>query len=195
MPFGRVLVKPGIQVPCGSPGRERRKRKVRGRYQDRYAEVRRIHARNRSVCYWRNNLSVNDFQHRKGEGYVFEDTGSYCGLTVWMRIMVKEDGFRPLLHGDWNEPVMLRGSVRHLGIRLRMKTDIFPREIRGAARYMEYAFRMEGTLKGLSFRDEEAERRVDEYALSQREWKRQKVPGHLATAVRFPFSGGCFCPR
>ena len=37
-------------------------------YEDRYAQIRQMAKTNRSICYWRNNLSIKDFKEEKEIG-------------------------------------------------------------------------------------------------------------------------------
>ena len=120
------------------------------RYRDRYAQIRQIHVHNRSVCYWRNNLSSGDFRKERG-WYVYEDEGSYNGLSVKMKISVKTEDFKKIFRRKMKGPVELQGSPNHMGIRIRMKTDLFPRKCSGTTGAVKYEFEMTGTIRGLSF--------------------------------------------
>ncbi len=123
------------------------------RYQDRYAQVRQLNIHNRSVCYWRNNLSIGDFRE-EGEWYVYEDEGSYNGLFVRMRIAVKKEHIKCIFRRKEKSLVEFWGSPGHMGIRVRMKSDLFPRKCRGSTASLEYEFEMSGTIRGLSYVNE-----------------------------------------
>ena len=120
------------------------------RYQDRYAQVRQLNIHNRSVCYWRNNLSIRDFRE-EGEWYVYEDEGSYNGLFVRMRIAVRKEHIKRVFRGKEKSLVEFWGSPSHMGIRVRMKSELFPRKCRGSTALLEYEFEMFGTIRGLSY--------------------------------------------
>ena len=125
------------------------------KYQDRYAQVRQISPHNRSVCYWRNNLSVKDFR-KEGGILVLEDSGSYSGLNVSLSVRVEEGKLKKLFRMNKKGEIEFWGSPKHLGIMVRMKTDLFPKTCKGSADGFEYEFSMEGTVKGLSFMGQEA---------------------------------------
>ncbi len=128
------------------------------RYRDRYAQIRQIHVHNRSVCYWRNNLSSGDFRRERG-WYVFEDEGSYNGLSVKMKISVKTEDFKKIFRRKMKGLVVLQGSPNHLGIRIRIKKDLFPRKCSGTTGAVKYEFEMSGTIRGLSFVNNELGKR------------------------------------
>ncbi len=120
------------------------------RYQDRYAQVRQLNIHNRSVCYWRNNLSIGDFRE-EGGWYVYEDEGSYSGLSVWMRIAVRKDRLKGVFRRREKGLVEFWGAPKHLGIRIRMKSELFPRKCCGSTDSLKYEFEMSGTIRGLSY--------------------------------------------
>ncbi len=96
------------------------------RYQDRYAQVRQLNIHNRSVCYWRNNLSIRDFWEERG-WYVNEDEGSYNGLSVKMRIAVKKERIKSVFRRKEKSlagvPVIPSPVVSISGKRLTEGTD------------------------------------------------------------------------
>ena len=128
------------------------------RYRDRYAQVRQINIHNRSVCYWRNNLSIRDFREERG-WYVYEDEGSYNGLSVKMRVAVRKERIKSVFRRKEKSQVEFWGSPNHMGIRVRMKTDLFPRKCCGATESLEYEFEMTGTIKGLSYVNESVQQK------------------------------------
>ena len=127
---------------------------VETKYMDRYAQIKQLNIHNRSVCYWRNNLSLKDFRE-DGDWYIFEDEGSYNGLSVRMHISVKKEHFKKVFRRREKSLAELWGSPKHMGIRLRMKKDLFPRRCCGSTESMTYEFEMSGTVKGLSFVNED----------------------------------------
>ena len=125
------------------------------RYQDRYAEVRQISPHNRAVCFWRNNLSVKDFS-KEGNCIIFDDYGTYNGLNVSLSVRVEEVKLKKLFRIKRKGEIEFWGSQNHMGIMVRMKTDLFPKTCKGSAEGYEYEFSMDGTIKGLSFVGQEA---------------------------------------
>jgi len=123
---------------------------ARVKYSDRFAEIRQISPRNRAVCYWRNNLSLADFT-REDNWYVLEDSGSYNGLKVRIRIMVKSGSMGRLFQRKKKGIIEFWGSAYHMGIMVRMKARNFPRVHRGSEGWLKYEFGMEGTIDGLSY--------------------------------------------
>ena len=134
----------------------------RVKYSDRFAQIRQISPKNRAVCYWRNNLSLADFTKENG-WYVLEDSGSYNGLRVWMRIMVKNDSVPRLFQRKRKGIIEFWGSACHLGIMVRLKTGNFPKTHKGSEGWLRYEYRMEGTIDGLSYiNGEKMEKRREE---------------------------------
>ena len=127
------------------------------RYRDRYAQIRQMNIHNRSVCYWRNNLSISDFRE-EGEWYIYEDEGSYNGLSVRMRIAIRRERIKGVFRRREKGQAEFWGSPNHMGIRVRMKTDLFPRKCCGATESIEYEFEMTGTIKGLAYVNEGTQR-------------------------------------
>ena len=120
------------------------------RYSDRYAEIRQISPRNRAVCYWRNNLSLADFIKEDG-WYVLEDSGSYKGLRVKIKIMVKSGSVGRLFQRKKKGIIEFWGNACHMGIMVRLKSSIFPKTHRGSEGWLKYEYSMEGTIDGLSY--------------------------------------------
>ncbi|MBQ7725050.1 MAG: hypothetical protein IJT63_05500 [Lachnospiraceae bacterium] len=121
-------------------------------FQDRYAVICQINPHNRSICYWRNNLSEKDFR-REGDRLIFEDSGSYSGLDVELRVCVEKDHFKMIFHDQRQGEVTFHGHPEHFGIMIRMRTDIFPKVCRGSGNGFQYEFSMGGTDKGLSYKN------------------------------------------
>ncbi len=120
------------------------------KYEDRFAQIRQIANSKRAVCYWRNNLSLNDFI-KDGSWYVFEDTGSYNGLNVWMRITVKRDSIKRLFQRKHKGVIEFWGDSGHMGIMVRMRTRKFPKIHKGSEGWLTYEFSMDGTADGLVY--------------------------------------------
>ena len=120
------------------------------RYRDRYAQVRQTSPHNRSVCYWRNNLSVKDFR-KEGDFLILDDSGTYNGLNVSLSIRVEEAKLKKMFRKKIKGEIEFWGSPNHMGIMVRMKTDLFSKTCKGSAEGYEYKFRMDGTVRGLSF--------------------------------------------
>lgn len=123
------------------------------RYRDRYAQIRQINIHNRSVFYWRNNLSIGEFREERG-WYIYEDEGSYNGLYVKMRISVRKELIKNVFRRKEKSQVEFWGSQNHMGICIRMKADLFPRKCCGGTENLKYEFEMAGTIKGLSYINE-----------------------------------------
>ena len=65
-------------------------------YDDCYAQVRKFNDHNISICYWNNNVSLNDFKWKDDIGYVYEHEGDYQGLRAKIRITLEERKLRRL---------------------------------------------------------------------------------------------------
>ncbi len=76
------------------------------RYQDRYAQVRQLNIHNRSVCYWRNNLSIRDFWEERG-WYVNEDEGR---LAVFLCLSILLTMQKYPVYADNAVPVINLGT-------------------------------------------------------------------------------------
>ena len=121
-------------------------------FQDRYAVICQINPHNRSICYWRNNLSVKDFR-KEGNRLIFEDSGSCSGLDVELKVCIDEKRFRSLFHEKMKTEIAFRGSPEHFGIMVRMRTAFFPRTCKGTGDGFTYEFSMGGTYKELSYKN------------------------------------------
>ena len=128
------------------------------RYSDRFAQIRQLNVHNRSVCYWRNNLTGEDFSE-EGGWYVYEDEGSYNGLNAHLRIGIRKECMKKVFRRKEKCLVRLWGSPKHMGICVRMKTDLFPRKCRGETDCLKYEFEMSGTIRGLSYVNESTGRK------------------------------------
>ncbi len=64
--------------------------------------------------------------------------------------------FEDVLKTGGREAVCLKGSPGHMGISLRMRTDLFPKIHKGTVRGISFEFSFGGTLRGLSFVNEDA---------------------------------------
>ena len=121
-------------------------------YQDRYAVICQFNPHNRSICYWRNNLSVKDFR-KEGDKLILEDSGSFSGLDVELKVCVDEKRFRSLFHEKMMGEIAFRGCPEHMGIMVRMRKDYFPRTCKGMGEGFEYEFSMEGSVKDLAYKN------------------------------------------
>ena len=120
-------------------------------FQDRYAVICQINPHNRSICYWRNNLSDKDFR-KVGDKLIFEDSGSYSGLDVELKVCIDEKRFRSLFHEKKKVEITFRGSPEHMGIMVRMRNSFFPGTCKGTGAGFEYEFKMGGTAGDLSYK-------------------------------------------
>ncbi len=143
-------------------------------YEDRYAQIRQMAKTNRSICYWRNNLSIKDFKEEK-DRYVFEDTGNYNGLEVWMRISVKKRYVRRLFKRKRKGVIEFWGNLKHMGIMVRLRTKKFPRIHTGSEGWLTYEFSMDGTTDGLIFIDDKALKRCRKEAEPERIQRTKKA--------------------
>ena len=125
------------------------------RYSDRYAQIRQLNVHNRSVCYWRNNLTIKYFKEERG-WYVYEDEGSYNGLNTHLRVEIRKECMKRAFRRKEKCLVRLWGSPNHMGICIRMKADLFPKKCCGETDCLKYEFEMNGTIRGLSYVNESA---------------------------------------
>ena len=180
-------------------------------YDDCYAQVRKFNDHNISICYWNNNVSLNDFKWKDDIGYVYEHEGDYQGLRAKIRITLEERRLRRLFcKRDERGPVRFRGTLDHMGIRIHMRRNAFPAKQSGEVDGLTYTIEMSGTDKFLSYADdrelqERRRRRIE------REKERIKnggvrpenglhrapreVPKYLQDGMRRPFRGGSCTPR
>ena len=126
-------------------------------FEDCFAQLRGSCPRCVAVCFWRNNLSLSDFQ-RDGDGaLVYEGKGEYKGLFVRMRLRVRRERLMELLAGGETGPVRFIGNEKHMGICLRMNRKGFPGIMAGEVNGITYSFDMEGSYRELSFVEDAAE--------------------------------------
>ena len=151
------------------------------RYSDRYAQIRQLNVHNRSVCYWRNNLTVKDFREESG-WYVYEDEGSYNGLNAYLRIEIRKECIKKVFRRKEKCLVKLWGSPKHMGICIRMKTDLFPKKCCGETDWLKYEFEMSGTIRGLSY--------VNENVRKKRRRKTERRKGKIHRDQKVRFRGG-----
>lgn len=124
-------------------------------YDDCYAQVRKFNDHNISICYWNNNVSIDDFIWKDGVGFVYEHEGDYQGLRAKLKITLEERKVRRLFRRrDERGPVRFRGTLDHMGIRIHMRRNAFPAKQSGSIDGLTYVIELSGTDKFLSYVDD-----------------------------------------
>ena len=178
-------------------------------YSNSYAQVRKFNDHNISICYWNNNVSINDFNWSEGTGFVYEHEGEYQGLRAKMKLTVDERKIRRLFRRmDERGPIRFRGTLDHMGIRIHMRRNAFPAKQSGEIDGLRYTIELSGTDKMLSYADDKVlhKRRREcmlqaaelSYKAKHRQKKHpvyQEVPKYLQDGARCPFQGGSCTPR
>ena len=178
-------------------------------YDDCFAQVRKFNDHNISICYWNNNVSIDDFRWKDNEGFVYEHEGDYQGLRAKIKIALDEHKVRRIFRRrDERGPVRFRGTLDHMGIRIHMRRNAFPAKQSGEIDGLRYTIELSGTDKMLSYADDKVlqkrrrERMLQAAELSYKAKHRQKkhpvyreVPKYLQDGARRPFQGGSCTPR
>ena len=178
-------------------------------YENSYAQIRKFNEHNISICYWNNNVRIDDFDRVEGLGLVYEHFGEYRGLCARIRIILDEHRVRRLFRKQSERgPVRFRGTLDHMGIRVHMRRNVFPAKQSGEIDGLRYTIELSGSDKCLSYADERMiqkrrrERMMRQMECSYKAKHRQKkheteeeIPKYLRDAARRPFQGGSCTPR